>query len=285
MIPFIVARPKGLFHGGGQDDFANRNFVVSSSGGFFDLTKGAGTEPAVIGQTGYNTSGGSGTYNGSNAYSFKYPYSVIWIDVTLIRTNQNYLSTRVWWWREYHYGYYETSFTVATDSDRAVHYTLQLSAQYEPTGSNNLWEYYFGIENLLPSSFPFSNLANKNSSSNTLTVGKVRYFSSNDTASLKFASNAAGTQTNFLLSSPGVPSFAYSVVYAPTRGEAPLVQTTITSSTAAFNSINTTVGSPIGGSNTGNFIEGEVRIFVAPNLLPLSGTYTSNIYCILTRTN
>lgn len=289
---FIVARAKGLLHeGNGQQDFNGKNFVVESSGDSFIISRGAGPEPAVVGEIGYNTSGGSGTYlGGSNQYAYKYPYSYIWIDIILIRTNQNYLSTPRWWWgRDYHYGYYETSFTATTQnlatSELDVHYTVQLSAQYNQTGSGNLWEYYFGIENLLPPTFPFSNLATKNSSSNTLTVGKVRYFSSNDTASLKFASNAAGTQTNFLLSSPGVPSFAYSVVYAPTRGQAPLVQTTITSSTGAFNSINTTVGSPIGGSNTGNYIEGEVRIFVAPNLLPLSGTYTSNIYCILTRTN
>lgn len=292
---FIVARAKGLYHGGDQDDFNNKNFVVRSSGGSFAITKGAGPEPAVVGQLGYNTTGDSGTYlGGSNQYAYKYPYSYIWIDITLIRTNQNYLSYKTgWgWWAEtrYFYGYYETAFTATTanpqTSEIDVHYTVQLSAQYNQSGSGNLWEYYFGIENLLPSTFPFSNLATKNSASNSLTVGNVRYYSSNDTASLKLASNAAGTQTSFRLTSPGAPSFAYSVVYAPTRGELPLTTKTITSSTGAFNSINTTVNSPIGGGqNTGNFLEGEVKIFVAPNLLPLSGTYTSVIYCILTRTN
>ncbi len=290
---FIVARAKGRYHGGGSHDFNSQNFVIESSGDSFIINSGAGSEQAEVGEIGYNTSGGSGTYNGSNGYSYKYPYSYIWIDMTLIRTNQNLLSqtTGPWWWPRttYFYGYYETAFTVTTqniqDSAPGVHYTLQLSAQYNRSGSGNLWEYYFGIENLLPPTFPFSNLATRNSSSNALTVGKVRYYSTNDTASLKLASNAAGTQTNFLLSTPGTSSFPYSVVYVPTRGQAPLVATTISSSTEPFNSINTTVGSPIGGTTTGNFIEGEVRIFVAPNLLPLSGTYTSNIYCILTRTN
>ena len=280
MIPFIVARPKGLFHGGGQDDFANRNFVVSSSGGFFDLTKGAGTEPAVIGQTGYNTSGGSGTYNGSNAYSFKYPYSVIWIDMTLIRTDTSSGTSNR--------GYYETSLVVSTETLETqapgAHYTLQLTGEYNPRSSHSdPWDFYFGIENLLPPTFPFSSLATKNSLSNALTVGNVRYYSTYEPASLKFASNPEGTQTNFLLTSNGGPSFAYTVVYAPTRPSG--TTTTISGSTPAFSSVETTVSSPIGGSNTGNFIEGEVRIFVAPNLLPLSGTYTSNIYCILTRTN
>lgn len=284
---FIVARVKGRYHGGGQDDIYAKNFTVTSSGGYFDITRGAGSETAVVGQTGYNTNGGSGTYTGSNEYSYKYPYSYIWIDTTLIKTNQNYLSSGSWFWKVYFYGYYETSFTATTQNlltgERGVHYTVQLSAQYNPSGANTLWEYYFGVENLLPPTFPFSNLANKNSRTNALTVGNVRYFSTNDTASLKFASNAAGTQTNFLLSAAGAPSFPYSVVFAPSRpsGNA----TTITSPTLSFSSVNTTVSSPIGGSNTGNFLEGEVRIFVAPNLLPLSGTYSSDIYCILTRTN
>jgi len=279
---FIVARAKGLFHNGSQDDFNGQNFVVTSSGGYFDITKGAGPESAVIGQIGYSSTGSSGTYSGSNSYVYKYPYSYIWIDVTLIRTNtRSGTSTR---------GYYETSFTFSTKNlqtqEPGEHYTMQLTGEYSPRSSqSDPWDYYFGVENLLPPSFPFSNLANKNSSSNTLTVGKVRYFSTNDTASLEIASNSAGTQTNFLLTSAGSSSFAYSVVYAPTKGQLPLVATTIASSTGAFNSINISVGSPIGGSNTGNFIEGEVKIFVAPNLLPLSGTYTSDIYCFLTRTN
>lgn len=251
-------------------------------GGVFDINRGAGSESAVVDEIGYNSSGGSGTYTGNNTFVFKYPYSHIWIDITLIRTNvSSGTSNR---------GYYETTLNVSTQDleteEPGVNYSLQLSGEYNPRSSHDEpWEYYFGIENLLPPTFPFSNLATKNSASNTLTVGKVRYYSTNDTASLKIASNPAGTQTDFLLSSPGVPSFPYSIVYVPTRGQAPLVVTTISSSTDAFNSVNTTVGSPVGGSNTGNFIEGEVRIFVAPNLLPLSGTYTSNIYCILTRTN
>lgn len=32
---FIVARAKGLYHGGGQQDFNGKNFVVTSSGGGF----------------------------------------------------------------------------------------------------------------------------------------------------------------------------------------------------------------------------------------------------------
>ena len=250
-------------------------------GGYFDITKGAGPEAAVVGQTGYNSSGGSDIYNGSNAYVYKYPYSYIWIDITLIRTNQNSLNSNS-------YGYYESSFTASTQNQQTMElgdtYTLQLSGRYYPqSGQSDPWNYTFGVENLLPVGFPFSNLANKNSRTNTLTVGIVRYFSTVDTANLKFSSNPAGTQTNFLLTSTGAPSFAYSVVYAPSKPTG--TATTITSANTAFNSAILTVPSPIGGSNQGNYIEGEVRIFVLPNLLPLSGTYSSNIYCTITRTN
>lgn len=272
---FLVGRAKGLYHNGNQHDFNNSNFTITTSGAQFVLTKGAGTETAEVGQIGYNTSGGSGTYNGSNAYSFKYPYKLIWLDITLIRTtNKNATTTR---------GYYESTITVNTAS--GVNTTLQLFAEYNPrTSQATPWNYYFGVENLLPASFPFSQLLAKNTVANSLIVGNLKYYSTDDTAKVSFASNTAGNQTDFrLTSTTGSDWFAYTLVFDPTLPNT--AATAITSATTYFPATQTSVASPVGGSNTGYFMEGEVRIYVNANLFPLSGLYSSYIYCFLTKGN
>jgi hypothetical protein len=274
---FIVTRVKGLLQNGStQVDFNGKNFVVTASDDSIQVgnstTGGAGTETAEVGQIGYNTSGQSATYTGSNAYSYKYRYKVFWVDVILISTDKkNSTNTR---------GYYESTITANTTT--GVNYTLQLMGEYNPRSSHaEPWNYYFGVEKVLPDNFPFSDLATKNTSANSLNVGSLRYYSTDDPAIVYFASDSQGTQTNFLLTSPGAPSFAYSVVFDPTIPNTPA--STILNTTTTFNSIETSVASPLGGSNSGHFLEGEVKIFVAPNLLPLSGNYSSTIYCCITR--
>ncbi len=122
---FLVVRAKGLYHNGGQYNFTSQNIEIINSGEGINLSQGAGTEPAVIGQTGYNTSGGSGICAEGNAYQYKYPFKYIWIDVTLIRTNTSSGTSNR--------GYYEAIVSVTAQNyltkDQGANYTLQLSGE------------------------------------------------------------------------------------------------------------------------------------------------------------
>jgi len=103
---FLVTRAKGITHGGSQHDFSSINSVIANNSGSFILNVGAGTELASVGEVGYDTNRNSGVYTGTNAFRYKYPYSAIWIDVTLIRTTSARSSTTR--------GYYESHIQITT---------------------------------------------------------------------------------------------------------------------------------------------------------------------------
>jgi hypothetical protein len=274
---FLVTRVKGLLHSGSQDDFSLVNYVVGNNNGSISISKGAGTELVSSGQQGYNTSGQAGTYDGSNSYKYKYPYQYIWIDVTLIRTNYN---------KSLKKGYYESQFTANTTN--GLNYTLQLTGEYNPNNNQTAAEsYYFGVQRVVDSPFPFTDLSSKNSSSNALTVGQLRYLAENSPASVGFASNSLGTATDFQFTSvtSGVSnSFTYYVVYDGTIPNENA--TTISSSNTFFDSDYRSVVSPIsGGSTDMHVIEGDIKIFVPSQINEVEATYTSIIYCILTMDN
>ena len=270
---FLVTRVKGLYHNGGQHDFVGTNSVVANNGGTVSITQGAGPEEVLSGQVGYNSTGSSGTYNGSNGFKYKYKYQFIWVDVTIIKTGQK---------KNLKKGYYRTQFTA--NSTTGVNYTMILIGERDP--KNNQTEpsaFYFGVESIVSNPFPYADLFSKNSVGNSLFVGRLRYFSVEDSADIRFASNSGGTATSFTLFSPGATPVPYSVVFDPTAPNT--ASTPITSAYTTFESDYLPTISPIDGTSTdANILEGEIRIFVAPETYPLSGTYSSIIYCILTQT-
>lgn len=143
--------------------------------------------------------------------------------------------------------------------------------------------FYFGVENIVENNFPFALLFNKNTLGNSLLVGRLRYFSIDDSANIRFSSDAGGSSTSFTLDSAGVASVPYSVVFDLTAPNSVAVQ--ITSSSTLFDSAYMPTISPIDGTATdGNVLEGDILIFIATDTYPLSGTYSSTIYCILTQT-
>ena len=270
---FLVTRVKGLYHNGVQHDYSGINTVVANNGGTVAITQGAGPEVVASGQAGFNSSGAPGTYNGSNGFKYKYKYQYIWVDVTVILTNQK---------KNLNKGYYKTQFTA--NSTTGVNYTMILIGERDPRNNQNEPSaFYFGVESIVSNPFPYADLFSKNSMGNSLFVGRLRYFSLDDSANVRFASNAGGTLTSFTLQSVGATPVPYSLVFDPTAPDSAAEH--ITSASTLFNSAYLPTISPIDGTSTdGNILEGNLRIFIAPETYPLSGTYSSTIYCILTQT-
>lgn len=268
---FIVARAKGITQGGSQYTFTSVNSVIANNGESFSLAYGAGTELVTVGQTGYDTNRQSGIYNGSNAYRYKYPYQIIWIDLTLIRTSASSSITR---------GYYESHIRISTDT--GLCHELHLSGEYKPR-TNHLEPdpYFFGIEQLYTQAFPFSELENRNTPASALEVATIRYTSHIDQAQIRIASNVAGNDTNFRFTSDEGLSFPFKVVYDGTIPNLAAVEVTPSSNT--FTTVSNTVTSPVGGSYTANRLEGTIKLFVPANTQPSSGLYSSTIYILVTQ--
>ncbi len=267
---FLVTRVKGLYHNGVQHDFSGINAVVENNGGSVAITQGAGPELVTSG-LGYSISGG-GPSPASSVYKYKYKYQYIWVDVTVILTSQK---------RNLNKGYYKTQFTAT--STTGVNYTMILIGERDPKNDQNEPSaFYFGVESIVSNPFPYADLFSKNTLGNSLFVGRLRYFSLDDSANVRFSSNSGGTMASFTLQSPGVAPVPYNLVFDPTAPNTSATQ--ITSSSTTFHSAYLPTISPIDGTTTdAEVLEGDIRIFVAPETYPLSGTYNSTIYCILTQ--
>lgn len=269
---FIVARVKGLYHNGNQHDYVGKNVVVVNNPSNITIGQGAGPETVTSGQ-GYSIAG-AGPSNANSTYKYKYKYQYIWVDVTLIRTGQT-SST-------FDKGYYVTQITASTTTGAS--YTMDLVGQNKPSGSQEEPSpFYFGVESLVSNPFPYDNLFSKNSINNTLLVGKLKYFSILDSAYVRFASNPEGTAVAFKLTSPGVNPVSYYVVFDPTTPNTSASK--IISSSNSFDSAYVSIVSPIDGTSTpANVLEGNLLLYVDPDIHPMAGQYSSIIYCILTQT-
>ncbi len=83
---FLSYKNKRERHGGSSNDFTNENFIIEYPGEDFSTQVGAGDDAAIVGETGWNSSGSSGIYQIGNQYQYKYEFEYLWIDVTIIRT-------------------------------------------------------------------------------------------------------------------------------------------------------------------------------------------------------
>lgn len=280
---FLVTRTKGLYHGGGQHDYSNINQVVANNNGTIEFEYGAGFETVSVGQTGYNTVGQSGIYDGTNGYQYKYRYKYLWTDVTLIRTSQSKNLNNN------NRGYFESLIYVSIDGADSLSTNLNLIGQYNPRSYHTEPDaYIFGVERTAPDLIPFSELVTKTNYQNAYAVGTLRFHSIESIGTVRFASNLAGTETNFQFSTTvagQVRTFPYHVVFVPTIA-AQTSPTTINSAYTSFNSKSYTMPTVIGGTpNVEQVLIGDLKIFVNTGLslkaVPAS-TYSSIVYCFLT---
>lgn len=272
---FLVARVKGLFQGGGQDDFVGRSTAISQNGGTVSIPVDSGSQEVAVGQQGYNDTGGRAKRtNSSSQYKYLYKYKYIWVDLTVIRTNVIKPTPLP-------LGFYETQFSATASTTPSCSYNFLLVGENNPNGASN---FLFNVINVAPSPFPFTDMQTKNTIQNSLKVGELTYYSSLNAAKLEFSSSPNGNAINFTLTS-GAFSFPYKVGFDCNKPA--LAPTPIDTTSVRFNSVYTSSISPIDGTTTNkaNVIEGDLMIYVNPNTLPMSGKYTSTIYCILTQTN
>lgn len=226
---------------------------------------------------GFDENGNPGTKTrNSTKYQYKYQYSSIWVDLIILRRNQAQQASIP-------NGFYETNFSISTGSN-AGGLVVPMTLHGEKT-TGTVQNFLFRVESVASSPFPYQGLITKNSTNNTLKVGEVSFLY--DTLSflpnpptIKLASNSGGTASNFSLTSPGVPPIPFGVVFdsvLPAAG-----RTHVNSSNITFNSLRTQQISPIDGRTSYSYaLNGDVHIFVPTDTMPLSGIYSSTIYCIL----
>lgn len=272
---FLVTTAKGLFHNGKQDEFIGYNTPIYENGGGVSIPVSSGPETwgfYETGKPGYSSYGCSETKTwSSNLFAYKHKYQYIWVDMVVIRCDQirpTPLSN----------GTYLTRFIARTSEGLSL--PFELFGENNPSGPNDT--FLFKVESVVPRFFPYETLRNKNTVPQALHVGNLSYYSLSSSANLRTASDAAGSEATFRLYSGGVPPIPFDVVFRGTTPQGPPKH--IRSPYEKFQYISTNKKSPIDGqTSVANVLEGKLSIFVPANTLPMSGSYTGNIYCIITQ--
>lgn len=206
----------------------------------------------------------------NNQYKFKYQYQKVWVDVTLVRTNNNLPSPLP-------QGIFESRIKVQPTNGAPLH--LDLVGENNSQGVSN---FLFTVINVAPTPFPFGTLNTKLSAINSLKVGEIKYYSNTKGANLELSSSPTGSAIAFKFIS-GALEIPYTIAFnriIPALGFAEINTTNL-----KFPSQYTTTPSPLGDfTNKVYAIEGDVSIYLTVPLTPMAGTYTSTIYCILTQT-
>lgn len=273
---FIVTTVKGLLHNKEQDPFVGRNTIIDTNGSGVPITASSGSATWPLFQGGIHpgfTSGGTSGYKtwGSDVFKYKHKYQYTWVDIVIIKRNQTRPAVLP-------IGSYTSGFT-ATTSEGLTHSFALFGTNSQGSSSHN---YFFEIVGVVPKYFPYEMLKDKNSVQNSLHVANLSYYSLSDPVQLRIASDAGGTAASFKLYSPGVPPIPFEVVFTSTVPQR--APEHITSPNTAFSSVNKVEYSPIDGQNMqANFLDGKLQIFVSPNTMPMAGSYSGNIYCLLTQ--
>lgn len=271
---FLVTRAKGMRHGPGdvQHDFSGVNTPVANEGGTITIPYGAGSEEVAVGETGYNTNGVQGTYDGTNSFKYRYPYRHIWVDVILIRTNTS---------RSLRTGRYESQFTVTTSLGNSL--LVQVAGYYGNPSYEAPPSFHFKLEKTIEDDFPFSRLSSCTSPANSLPVGICVYHAEEYPATIRFAADRAGTSDSYLLRNEAGEIFSYRLAFDATNPDRGPVAATLGTSFATSSS---TVYSPLDGTtNHLQVLEGTVNIYLPTPTYPHEGRYTSTIYCLITHTD
>lgn len=280
---FLVLRAKGLLHEGiKQDDFSKKSAVIESNNGTFILTEGAGDEPAIRGQTGYDESGISGKYNGSNQFKYRYRYSHIWIDATIIHT-----SNKTWIDTDdsddsddTRYGHYISNLLVSTANGENLILNLHGSILASQGGQTTPFFYFLDIVKEQTSAIPFNQIKNLNNVSTALEIATLKYYSDNQKAKITFSSDAGGINTNFSFKNTTGQSFTHKLAFQPTLPAANVGE--ITPTNRSFVSYEQIKTSPIGDTSSTHLLEGKIKLFIPPGTTPpVGGTYKSTIYVLV----
>lgn len=280
---FIVIRAKGLRHNGSTHDFSGKNKVISYSKGYtYTLLYGAGTEEVAIGQTGYNAAGASGVYNGSNGFKYKYPYSVIWLDTIIVHIDKKGTKKQYTLWPPFYTlvlddGSYETQLQISTNTGASYYLLLQgknSSTSDIPMG------YFFTVDKLYNTVIPYTNIEGRNTPATGLDIANVLYISEISPAKIKIASNAQGTEQNFVFTSNG-STYPYKLAFAAT---VPTIGATQVANGNTFSTTWTsTIQSPLGDPpHNANQLYGTIKLYVDGNTNPpMPGSYSSTIYVLV----
>jgi hypothetical protein len=255
-----------------------QNTIIENSNDKVVLTNGAGTDEYITSDPtyagGYNA---QGVFGNGSTYKYVYPYKVYWIDLTVIRSsNTNSLNN----------GAYESQIRIA-DTRNGISMSLSLGG-YRGSTTSNPEQFSFSINRVCPDSVPFGELALKNSSANSYLVGYVTYQSVERRANVRFASNYAGDQVNFLFRNVAFPTdtIPYQVGFKSITPSANIATISSASNSFASTTSRVAVTSTIYGETENQYLlTGEIRIWVNSSITefsPPSGAYTTNIYCILT---
>lgn len=271
---FLVVRAKGMRHASGniQLDFSGMNTVIATEGGALSIPYGAGPEEASTGETGYDSNGAQGTYNGHNGFKFLYPYRHIWVDVILIRT-----STR----RSLRTGRYESQLMIT--SAQGLSLLMHATGYYGNPGYQDPPSFHFMLEKTIEEDFPFSMLEARFSPGSSLPVGRCIYHSEGFPAAIRFSADNAGTSGTYLLRNDAGEFFPYLLAFDATNPDRSPSAADVSTS---FPTELRTVYSPLDSSTRQrNVLEGTVNMYLPTGTYPGTGRYTSTIYCFVTHTD
>lgn len=272
---FLVLRAKGLRHDGKHIDIYEQNYVIVNDNDKFILTEGAGDELVANGQTGYNSSGKSGTYNGSNEYKYRYKYSYIWIDTTKIHR-----AVVIAYKKD---GYFESHFAVSTSN--GLNLTFDLQGYYgNITGIPEPFVCIFDVDKYHTSPIPYSQIRRLNSLSNALPIASITYQSKNREALVTIASDPTGSFAEFYFKSSLGETSPFNLAFKSTLPQGNPVP--ITTLEHSFSSSLQSKPSPIGDDITTQVLEGEIQIYIDSNTaIPSAGHYSSTIYVLVAPTD
>ncbi len=271
----------------GANTIIENPLVTTSS--TINLANGAGIEQYDTNSPLY--SGGytwQGVFGTGASYKYVYPYDIIWIDLTVIRASEsNDLSNN---WGNLRTRTFESQIRI-TDTNQAISMTISLGGYTRSTSSASDM-YSFTVNRMSADIIPFNELIQKTTSSNSYHVGNVAYQSVNSKATVKFSSDLEGNQGNFKFIDKtdlhALKVIPYNVGFksiTPFNNNTVQVTNTTTFPTTTN---KVTVTSPIYGETEKQYVlEGEIRIWVNPNLglsvyTVFSGNYSSTIYCHVT---
>ena len=226
---------------------------------------------------GFDKNGNSGTKKKNNSkYQYKHQYASIWVDLIILRRDQAHQDSIP-------NGFYESYFTISTGSN-AGGLVLPMTL-YGEKSSGTIQNFLFSVENMGPSSIPFDTLLASNSISIAYPVGKITFIYNTQSSlpsppSITIASNNGGSSLAFTFTSQGALPIPHDVAFQsiiPSQS-----RTHITPSTKTFTSQRTSQPSVIDNRTNYTYsLEGNVLFFLPNNTLPVSGSYSSTIYCIL----
>ncbi len=271
----LLFRLYGLDRNGDTIDIDGSNTVIAAPGDTVSITVGAGDAPVIVGEDGYDSSGNFGTYNGTNGFQYRYEYTTLWFDVTVVKTPYENSIKK---------GYYSSSIYLSGDgvsSDVYIEGQTYSTNPSSPSLGTGVYSFNFNIERMAPEFIPFTDLINKTTLSNSYLAGILTFNSSDVSGSVSFSSESSSINTAFKFVSTvagTTVSIPYHVVFDP------VISGNATAPTLVTDLLDTNTFMTDSTSEA-NILTGDVRIYLDSGLSSISfpaATYSSTIYAIFT---